>query len=180
MDLLLFINQEQREVEELPPTNDNTHLYVFMELLSKSKCLMVAVCIGQILRFGRWGLQTSVLQWLLGGKCYICTTTNLKQEEPMGAQGFHKRTVIMFHLGTCASYAKLSWTLRSLRIITIKSHSVEIVCFGWIWNVLFVLITPKRALKMSAAGESASAVADIPWHFHTLKHYVDKSVYGIY
>jgi len=43
-----------------------------------------------------------------------------------------------------------------------------------------VLIIPKRAPEMSAAGEKASPVADIPCHFHSLKHFVDISVYGIY
>lgn len=175
MHLFLFINQ-QKKAEELPPTN-NTHLYVFMEILPKSKCLVVSVCIGQILRFGRWGLQTS-----LQGSLREVLHLYINEPQTGGAHrcsGFHIHMVIMFHLGTCASYAKLSWTLRSLRMITIKSHSVEMVYFGWMWNVLFVLIIPKRALKMSAAGESASPVADIPWHFHTLNHYVDKSVYGI-
>lgn len=94
MHLFLFINQ-QRKAEELPPTN-NTHLYVFMEILPKSKCLVVSVCIGQILRFGRWGLQTS-----LQGS--LREVLHLYINEPQtggahGCSGFHIHTVIMFHL----------------------------------------------------------------------------------
>lgn len=62
----------------------------------------------------------------------------------------------------------------------IKSHYGEKIFFGWISNILFVLIILKRSGKWSPGGETTSLVFNILCHFHTLRCFVETFAYGIH
>lgn len=104
-----------------------------------------------------------------------------------GAEGIHQCPGLLHARIHFASLEHLciplqSWSefCKHLCVIMIKSHYVKKIFFGWISNILFVLIILKRPGKRSPGGETTSLVFNILCHFHTLSYFVEIFACGIY